>query len=261
VGTFAIVFVLPEDINLTSGSARHHRSFLDIYLSQFSPKYLSDLMVYHRVLRQRNALLKKLKKGDHSEKQQHLDIWDESLLKPALAIMAARAAFIREISPRAKEFARKISVTDDTVEISYIPSMKTADLTDAKAVSLVLKKERTRDIRMAATVIGPHRDLIEIKLGGEPLRNFGSLGQKKSVMIALKLAAFSILSERRGEPAILIMDEAFATLDKNRSEALLGLLAGLGQVFLASTSISDFSGFSDSRIYDIISGSVIERQV
>jgi DNA replication and repair protein RecF len=218
-------------------------------------------MEYQRVLRQRNALLKKLKKGDHSEKPQHLDIWDESLLKPALAIMAARAAFISEISPRAKEFAQKISFADNTAEISYLPSMKTPDLTDAKAISLVLKKERTRDLRMGATVIGPHRDLIEIKLGGEPLRNFGSLGQKKSVMIALKLAAFAILSERRGEPAILIMDEAFATLDKNRSEALLDLLAGLSQVFLASTSVGDFSGFSDNQIYDITAGSITERQV
>ena len=130
---------------------------------------------------------------------------------------------------------------------------------DAEKALNELTKERTRDIKLGSTLIGPHRDIFEISIGGIPLRNYGSMGQKKSVMIAMKLAAFWALTRHRQEPAILIMDEAFAALDKERSRALLGLLSGIGQVFLASAGFRELAGDRGIKVYDIIDGTIKER--
>jgi DNA replication and repair protein RecF len=112
---------------------------------------------------------------------------------------------------------------------------------------------------MGSTLIGPHRDLFEINIGGVPIRSYGSMGQKKSVMIAMKLAAFRVLTEHRKEPAILVMDEAFAALDKERSNALLGLLSGIGQVFLASAGYRSVTGDYKLKVFNILEGTVKER--
>ncbi len=248
---------LPEDINITSGSARYHRSFLDIYLSQFSKKYLLDLIEYQKILKQRNALLKKLKKEKDKDGLHHLDVWDESLVKPALKVMAARREFVDQIKPRVKEISTVLSNSQDIVEIVYHPRMEITDYVDPKGILDILRKERSRDIIMGVTMLGPHRDVMDISIGGEPLRPYGSLGQKKTVMIAMKLAALEIISEQLKEPAILILDEAFAQLDPKRSNALLGLLSRFGQVFLASASEQNLN--QDVKAYEVLAGKVKER--
>ena len=112
---------------------------------------------------------------------------------------------------------------------------------------------------MAASLLGPHRDMLNISIGGHPLRIFGSLGQKKTVMIAMKLAALELLSQKRGERAILVMDEALAQLDNERARSLLGLLSGGGQVFLASATMT---GLENEKItvFEISDGRVRHRE-
>jgi DNA replication and repair protein RecF len=257
VGTLAMVFILPEDINITSGSPRHHRSFLDIYLSQLSHKYLLNLMEYQKVLKQRNALLRKLKSGE--ENIRHLDSWDESLIGPALNIMAARAAFLEKLKPDISEISSKLLNISETVNTSYQPRLSITDFTERKGALAALRSERSKDLKLGASFSGPHRDLIDISVGGRPFRNFGSLGQKKCVMIALKLAAFKALSANRGEPAILVLDEAFAALDKGRSLALLGLLSGIGQVFLATATATGLE--NNAKLYDVDAGGVTQNNM
>ncbi len=252
-----MVFILPDDINITSGSPRYHRNFLDIYLSQLSHKYLLDLIEYQKALKQRNALLRKLKSG--REDIRHLDSWDKSLVGPALRIMAARSTFLSEIKPATSEISAKLSGSAESLCISYHPRMEISDFSDTKGALSALGKERSKDLKLGATFCGPHRDVMDLTFGDKPLRNFGSLGQKKCAMIALKLAAFKALSKHRREPAILVLDEAFAALDNSRLEALLDLLSGFGQVFLASAASTDLE--NGVKIYDIASGRVTERDV
>jgi DNA replication and repair protein RecF len=252
VGTLAMVFVLPEDIGLTSGSPRYHRNFLDIHLSQFSKPYLSDLLEFQKVLKQRNALLKKLKNEQGRVPAKQIDTWDEALLAPALRIMQARSEFIGEIGTHVGEISSEISAGIEKVEISYLPRLP------ADAVTR-LRSERGRDIRAGTTTLGPHRDTIEITISGRPLRQFGSMGQKKSALLAMKLAALNSLSRHREEPAILVLDEAFAALDVERSRNLMKLLAGIGQVFLASASEATAEIGHDIRVFEVESGKVKER--
>jgi DNA replication and repair protein RecF len=259
VGTLAMVLILPEDIEITSGSPKYHRAFLDIYLSQFSRRYLSDLIEYHRILKQRNALLKKLKSGEISNSSRQLDAWDDNLIKPIIRIVRQREKFVTEISPYVKEISHKISASSDEIELIYRPRLSLSESDTEKAIIDALKGGRTRDIRMGATMLGPHRDMMELTIGGVPLESYGSMGQKKTVLMSLKLAALRALSEHRGEPAILILDEAFAAFDSTRSGLLLDLLSGLGQVFLASAIKPDNNFYTSAKIFEIESGAIKEK--
>jgi DNA replication and repair protein RecF len=257
VGTFAIVFILPEDINLTSGSARYHRNFLDIYLCQFSRRYLDSLLEYQRTLRQRNALLKSMKDGEKESGGMELDVWDKNLIPAALNIMASRREFIREIEIEAAKIVSFLSGSRENVEIAYDPGIDIPDLGDRDSAMKLFRRYRSRDKRYGTTMVGPHRDAAVVKLNGVPLREFGSLGQKKSVMIAMKLAALEVMSAHLRDRAILVLDEAFGEFDRGRAEALLSLLSGKGQVFLASAEEKEFGAFyKNLRVFYVENGAV-----
>ncbi len=261
VGTFAVVFIMSEDINLTSGSPGHHRNFMDIYLSQFSPGYLRNLIEYQKILKQRNALIKKSRGKEDKEFFLQLDIWDRSLMEWGLKVMRSRSEFVAEISPIVTELALKLSDSTEPVEISYRPKMEPDGFSDVEGAIEIFRRDRDRDLRLGTTVTGPHRDLIEILIDNKPLRQFGSLGQRKSVMIAMKLAAFEVLSKHRKDRAILVLDEAFAEFDNRRAESLLSLLSGVGQVFLASAGGDGINYGDQVKIFDLAAGRITERKV
>jgi len=260
VGTFAMVFILPEDINLTSGSARFHRSFLDIYLSQFSRGYLLELIEYQRILKQRNALLKTMKEGEKKSGAAELDAWDKNLVPAAVKIMVSRQKFMRKIGSAVGKTVWGLSGCREKVEIFYKPRIDIKNLNDLSAALDFFKQFRTRDKKYGTTIVGPHRDTIEIMMNDKPLREFGSLGQKKTVMIAMKLAALDVMSSILDDSAILALDEAFAEFDTDRTKSLLALLSGKGQVFLACADekgLSDF--YRDIRIFKVDNGLVTEK--
>ena len=260
VGTFAIVFVLPEDINITDGAPKYHRNFMDIYLSQFDRGYLSDLMEYQKAIKQRNALLKELKDRRRTAANvPELEAWDDILLRPALRIMAARQKLTDEIMANITRLTANLSGPSDQITISYRPKLAMKDFHDFGEAIELFRKERARDLVHTYTVAGPHRDSFEISIGGTSLKKYGSMGQRKTVLIAMKLAALLVLSEHRGEQAILVLDEAFAELDPDRANWLLGLLSGFGQVFLASANIGGLNIPGKMKIFDVAQGKVMER--
>lgn len=179
VGTFAMVFILPEDISITSGSTRYHRNFMDIYISQQSRQYLTDLMEYHKVLKHRNSPLKKIKAEPKTSDIKHLDIWDEKLSEPSLKLMQARNNFFTNIKERVTELSQKLSAGNDAVAIAYKPRLEITSYSDKTQVLQILQTQRATDIKSGVFHLGPHRDMIDVTVNGEPLRPFGSLGQKK----------------------------------------------------------------------------------
>ncbi len=257
VGTFAMVFILPEDLNLTSSSPRYHRSFMDIYLSQFSKTYLFDLMEYQRILKQRNALLKTMKDGEKKSGAAELDAWDNNLVPAALKIMAARTKFLQEIESNVERIVWELSGSREKVKIGYRPRIEVDNAGDLSAALSFFQQFRIRDKKYGTTVAGPHRDTIEILMNRRPLKEFGSLGQKKTVMIAMKLAALDVMSAHLRENAILVLDEAFAEFDTGRTKSLLDLLSGKGQVFLASADEKGLSDvYDDIRVFEVEDGRV-----
>ena len=260
MGTFAMVFILPEDISLTSGSPRYHRNFMDIYLSQFSRTYLNDLIDYQRILKQRNALLKSLKEGEKKSGAAELDAWDRNLIPSALKIMKFRENFLREIESIVGETVSRLSGAREKVEVAYRPRIDVGDYDDSSTALDFFRQFRKRDKRYGTTVAGPHRDNIEIIMNGKPLREFGSMGQKKTVMIAMKLSALEVISAHLRDRAILVLDEAFAEFDSGRTKSLLNLLSTGGQVFLASADEKELIHFYDNiRIFRVSGGTVTEN--
>jgi DNA replication and repair protein RecF len=255
-----MVFILPEDLNLTSSSPRYHRSFMDIYLSQFSKTYLFDLMEYQRILKQRNALLKTMKDGEKKSGAAELDAWDNNLIPAALKIMAARTKFLREIESNVERIVWELSGSREKVKIAYRPSIEVDNPADLPAALNFFQQFRVRDKKYGTTVAGPHRDIIEILMNRKPLKEFGSLGQKKTVMIAMKLAALGVMSAHLKDNAILVLDEAFAEFDTGRTKSLLDLLSGRGQVFLASADEKGLSDiYDDILIFEVEEGKVTGR--
>lgn len=260
VGTFAMVFILPEDLNLTSSSPRYHRSFLDIYLSQFSKTYLYDLMEYQRILKQRNALLKMMKDGEKKSGSAELDAWDNNLVPAALKIMSSRTKFLQEIESNVERIVWELSGSREKVKIAYRPGIEVDSPDDLRGALSYFHQFRVRDKRYGTTMAGPHRDVIEILMNGKPLKEFGSLGQKKTVMVAMKLAALDVMSAHLKDNAILVLDEAFAEFDTGRTRSLLDLLSGKGQVFLASADEKGLSEvYDDIRIFEVEDGKVTGR--
>ncbi len=198
-------------------------------------------------------------RGTGRFESRQLDVWDEAMVGPAFRIMAARNLFIDEIRPRVLEISRLVSGGADEIEIAYRPRLTFDKATGEGSGVAVLRMERERDVRMGASLFGPHRDIIEILANGEPVREFGSMGQETTVMLAMKLAALGALSDHRGEPAILVLDEAFAVLDSDRERHLLGLLSGGGQVFLASAVPTALDAADNVKVFEVRAGEIMER--
>jgi DNA replication and repair protein RecF len=216
-------------------------------------------MEYQRILRQRNALLKMMKDGEKKSGTAELDAWDESLMPVASKIMVTRRKFIQEIESTVEETVSGLSSSREKVEIDYKSRIEITDPGDQSAAMDYFRQFRGRDKKYGTTIVGPHRDTIKIVMNGKPLREFGSMGQKKTVMIAMKLAALEVMSTHLNDRAILVVDEAFAEFDADRTKSLLNLLSGKGQIFLACADekgLRDFYG--DIRVFEVDDGLVTE---
>jgi DNA replication and repair protein RecF len=232
------VFILPEDIELTAGPASFHRQFLDSYISQFDKSYLNDLVTYRKVLLQRNRLLKEVAEKPREASQ--LDAWDKLLIEHGVRIIEARGKFIEAINARAASFYSEFN-SGTTLDLAYLPKVDNPESNLTGALSVQLTEHRPREIRAGLTLVGPHRDRLKIDLNGRAVRHYGSRGQKRCVMLAMKLAVADYLSTITGNDVILILDEVFAELDSIKSQALMKTLGKHKQVFIATAGELEFN--------------------
>lgn len=248
---FSVVSAGPEDNAVVAGSPSVRRSFLDIHLSQLSTSYLSDLSDYQRALAQKNAALKA--ERDSSP-------FDSIMVTVGSRIMYARAKFVTDVNQSAGEFYHKLS-SSEALEIEYRPSVSFDLLQlDTKAIAssmeIRIEQMRRRETALQTALVGPHRDDIQFDLGDLPARSYGSQGEWRSIAIALKLAIFHILKERRGQTPILLLDEVFAELDAKRCSALIDAFGDLGQLFLTTAVTPPEALKQDSRNFEIVAGKV-----
>ena len=255
VGAMPAVFILPEDLELTAGPASFHRRFLDLYISQYSRLYLDDLVNYRKVLQQRNRLLKEMAAGVGDKSQ--LPAWDRLLIEHGSRIAAHRHKFIEAIAPAAAEYYARFA-GDRKLQIDYRPKIA-ADETDFEvAIEKLLTAVRQRELRAGVTLAGPHRDRLEMMLESRSLRHFGSRGEKRCAMLAIKIAAADYLSAIKEEPVVLILDEGFAELDSRKCRVLLEILSERAQVFLATAGDFQWQGHELAR-YSIEKGQAVRQ--
>lgn len=222
VGLVPAVIVSPADSALISDAADERRRYLNACISQLDRSYLAAVMRYNAVLAERNRLLKS------QPDETMLSIYDRQLTAHGETIHAARQAFVERLQPIVAAYYRMLSGDREQVEVSYKSEL------NGRSFEEVLLAARQKDLVNEFTTSGIHRDDLVLKIGGYPLRKYGSQGQQKSFLIALKLAQYAIVSEACGEKPILLLDDLFDKLDAGRVEQLIRLVADdtFGQIFI-----------------------------
>ncbi len=230
IGAFPIVIVSPSDRDLIHEGSETRRRFLDSMLSQIQPHYLEDLLHYNKILSQRNSLLKIM-----AEKQYFdditLDIYDEQLSLYGEKIFQERSAFLTSFLPYFQEQYKRLSQGRETVDIHYESSLKKEKL------KTLLKRSIEQDRIVQYTTVGIHKDDLIFSINNQPVKKFGSQGQQKSFLIALKLAQFHSIYKQTSVTPILLLDDIFDKLDAQRVTQLIHLVteAPFGQVFISDT--------------------------
>ena len=226
-GALRTVVFCTEDLHLVKGTARARRRFLDLLLAQTQPNYLPLLQRYMHCVRARNALLKQ-----RTTDEAALESFSAELVKLGNEIIRARRELVPKFSPLARLAYRRISNDAEELRIEYQPSVK-----NDFAVELASSRARERTFR--ATLVGPHRDDVQLLQNEKSAAQFGSEGQKRTLVIALKMAQAEFLAGIHGSPPILLIDDVMGELDVKRRIGLLPLLEqarkSSGQVFMTCT--------------------------
>jgi DNA replication and repair protein RecF len=227
LGALRTVVFCTEDLQLVKGSGRNRRRFLDLLLSQTHSGYLPLLQRYTQSLRSRNALLKRPMPDEVA-----LESFTRELVSVGQEIIRLRHELVPKFSPLARLAYRRISNDAEELRIEYQPSVK-------KDFALELAQIRRREQSYRATLIGPHRDDVQLLLNDRSAAQFGSEGQKRTLAIALKMAQAEFLTGIHGSPPILLIDDIMGELDVKRRSGLLPLLErshqARGQVFMTAT--------------------------
>lgn len=230
IGFLPSVMISPYDSNLISDSGESRRKFLDSMISQTNSEYLFGLIQYQKTLKQRNALLKYFAKNRTFDADS-LEIYNEPLTKFGTEIFEKRKEFILKLNPVVQHFYEVISGGNEKVSVIY-----QSDLSEFSMIQLInqnLEKDRV----LTYTSHGIHKDDLHFEMNENPLKKFGSQGQQKSFLIALKLAQMNLVKELTGKTPILLLDDIFDKLDDNRVSHLIELVnqENFGQIFITDT--------------------------
>lgn len=256
MGQITCVMFSPEDLSLVISGPQYRRKFIDIALSQINSKYFYALQNYQKVLLQRNNLLKKL--SVNKKDIDTLFIWDEQLAKYGSRIYILRKEFIESINKKSNTIHNHISGGRENLSVIFVSNIKGETMEEAKNNFLsLLQKNQINDIRRQVTQIGTHRDDIKLMLDDIEVKTQGSQGQKRTTALSLKLSEIEIMHEYSGEMPILLLDDVFSELDKNRRKWLLKYIKNI-QTFITcvdieSTSLQDEK---DIKIMKVVDGQV-----
>jgi DNA replication and repair protein RecF len=228
LGLLPLVMISPNDISLIISGGEERRRYLNTIIVQVDKRYLNAINCYGAVLVQRNKLLKSYDKTQSSV----LDAFDMQMAQYGMEVYEMRTKFVDLLLPSFQKYYEIISGSMENVSLQYVSDLQKSSM------ELLLKESRTKDIALQFTNVGIHRDELELKLNGYPVRRLGSQGQQKSVLLALKLAQAEVLRQALDIAPILLLDDIFDKLDEHRLRNLMHLLAdaNFGQIFLTDTN-------------------------
>ncbi len=227
IGRFPVVLIAPDDTDLVREGSEMRRRFFDGVLSQLDPHYLEDFLQYNKTLNQRNGLLKLFAERNYLDVDL-LETYNEPLIALGLRIHARRVAFMEQFVPLFRQYYAYLSNEKESVAVIYESEVATDDF------AAEFRKNRSRDLHAQRTVKGVHKDDYVFEIDGVILKKFGSQGQQKSFVIALKLAQYALLTAEKETKPILLLDDIFDKLDDKRIQKLIELIddGSLGQVFI-----------------------------
>jgi DNA replication and repair protein RecF len=230
IGKFPLVIISPADRDLVTEGSETRRKFIDGVISQQNKQYLFDLLAYNKVLSQRNALLKYFA-ANRTFDALNLSVYDEQLSDYGSRIYNVRKAFLEKFIPI---FNAKYQIISDDNE--YVDLIYKSQLNDF-SMKEVLQRSLEKDKILQYTSAGTHKDDLSFEIGAYPIKKFGSQGQQKSYLIALKFAQFEFIKQQSNVIPILLLDDIFDKLDENRVLQIINLVGNdeFGQIFITDT--------------------------
>jgi len=248
IGKIPLVMISPYDRDLINDGSELRRKYMDSVISQFDKLYLDDLIQYNRALFNRNALLK-IFSEQHTFDPVSLEMWDEPMIRLGDRISARRREFLEQFVPLFRESYRFLSQGSETVDICYVSQG------EGRSYREVFGEALARDRSAAYTTVGIHKDDYDLQIDGFPVKRFGSQGQQKSFVIAVKLAQFEYTRNVMGFKPILLLDDIFDKLDDRRVGQLIRLVNEnrFGQVFITDTSAD--------RIHTVFDAMEVEHEI
>ncbi|WP_029286381.1 DNA replication/repair protein RecF [Pedobacter sp. R20-19] len=256
IGLFPVVMVSPYDVNLIMEGSEERRKFIDNVISQTDSHYLDQLIAYNRILLNRNAFLKQIaltRKYDPTL----LEILDEQLVIAGNKIFATRKAFMDEFIPLFNAYYLYLTENKETVALNY-----QSQLLDMPFDEL-LRKSVEKDRVLERTTTGIHKDELAFVITDMPLKKFGSQGQQKSFLIALKLAQYAYLAKNKGFKPLLLLDDIFDKLDDHRVQKLMQMVShhDFGQIFITDTGKERVKSVFEKIEVDVTLFEVKEGQI
>jgi len=231
IGFIPLVVVTPSDISLITGGSDGRRKFLDVLISQYDHEYLENLIRYNKAVSQRNKLLKQFAR-QHYFKEDLLEIWDEQLIRYGQMIYEKRKVYVEKLQPIFQKYYHLVSSDSETVNLIYNSQLYKNDFAG------ILKENIKKDRILQVSTVGVHKDDLIFNIEDYPIKKIGSQGQKKTYLIALKLAQFDFVREMSQMTPILLLDDIFDKLDENRVEEIIKLVEdeNFGQIFITDTN-------------------------
>lgn len=230
IGFIPLVIISPADRDLIIEGSETRRKFIDSVISQSDKTYLNHVIAYNKVLSQRNALLKYFALNN-TFNADTLAVYNEQLHSYGKVIFSKRDQFLKEFIPIFKERYIAISQRHEVIDLKYKSDLFTSELID------LLGSQLNKDRALQYTSVGTHKDDLTFLIDGYPIKKFGSQGQQKSFLIALKLAQFDFIKQQSGVSPILLLDDIFDKLDENRVTQIISLVDNpyFGQLFISDT--------------------------
>ncbi len=253
IGKFPVVALLQSDHSITQGAPSERRRFIDSIIAQSSETYLKLLLDYSKILRNRSALLSKIKELNSPELFDQLDAWTISLANIGAEIIKHRLDFLAEFNEYIHKPFEFIMGSKEIPEIKYV-TFEIENTNDIERLFLQKLDELRKDeLRRARNLVGPHIDDFEFFIDGLELKKFGSQGQHKTFQIALRFSQFFFLKDKLKIIPIFLMDDVFGELDTYRAEKISSYLSGIGQAFITMTDFSKLENLNKTENDLIIS--------
>ncbi|PZO36229.1 MAG: DNA replication/repair protein RecF [Pseudanabaena frigida] len=262
LGNLNAVIFSSLDLDLVRGSPESRRNWLDTVLIQLEPIYINLLQQYNQVLRQRNAFLKSIKQGLIQYDPQQMSLWDAQLVTAGTRLIRRRSRLLDRLTPIARHWHQAISGGCEYLEIAYVPKFafaptdKVEDIHQAFFEAIL---QRTIiEKHQGTSLVGPHRDEVALTINATPAREYGSQGQQRTLVLALKLAELELLESVIGEPPLLLLDDVLAELDLQRQDHLLNAIGDRVQTIITTTHLGSFDAhwLNSSRIFQVENGKI-----
>ncbi len=259
IGLLNAVIFSPEDMSIVKEGPANRRRFIDIAYCQINSAYFYNLQQYGKILKNRNALLREIAQTGKNEET--IDVWNQSLAAVGSKIVLARIAFVEQLSALVNKWHCVLSDEREDLQMKYdctFPVQKGDNLEIIQKNFLnKLEENYKKEIALQTTTAGPHRDDFILMLNDKEIRHFGSQGQQRTAVLALKLAEVDVMKNETGETPVLLLDDVLSELDHKRQTLLLNSIAGIQTVITCTNKKSIKSLDEKSSFFEVKNGKIL----